>query len=55
MQFLYFAININEWGVGRFPLDIIIFTTSLIFIGLPILINRKRIFAEGNALTNRKL
>ena len=53
MSFEIFAISFSEWGVGRFPLDMIVFLSIVLIFALPAGINRKKIFVEGNAFTNR--
>ena len=53
MTFEIFAISFSEWGVGRFPLDLIVFLSIVLIVALPAGINRKKIFVEGNAFTNR--
>ncbi len=47
------SIAFTEWGIGRFPLDLIVFLSITLIIALPAGINRKRIFVEGDALTRR--
>ncbi len=47
------AIAFSEWGIGRFPLDLIIFLSVVLIFALPAGINRKKIFVEGDAFTTR--
>ena len=47
------AIAFSEWGIGRFPLDLIVFLSIVLIFALPAGINRKKIFVRGNAFTNR--
>tara|TARA_Y100001968_G_C19397852_1_gene739333 strand:- start:1237 stop:1404 length:168 start_codon:yes stop_codon:yes gene_type:complete len=54
MQFTFFALAFTEWGVGRFPLDLVVFFPILVLCALPALINKKKIFVEGDAFTSRK-
>ena len=53
MQFTTLALAFNEWGVGRFPLDLVVFFPILILCALPALINRKKIFVKGDAFSAR--
>ena len=53
MQFTTLALAFSEWGIGRFPLDLIVFLSLVLIFALPAGINRKKIFVEGNAVTNR--
>ena len=53
MQILSFAIAFSEWGIGRFPLDLIVFLSVALIFALPAGINRKKIFVKGNAFTTR--
>ena len=47
------AIAFSEWGIGRFPLDIIVFLSIVLIFALPAGINRKKIFVKGDAFTSR--
>ncbi len=47
------AIAFSEWGIGRFPLDLIIFLSVALIFALPAGINRKKIFVKGDAFTDR--
>ena len=47
------AMAFSEWGIGRFPLDLIIFLSVVLIFALPAGINRKKIFVEGDAFTSR--
>ena len=47
------AIAFSEWGIGRFPLDLILFLSIVLIFALPAGINRKKIFVEGDAFTRR--
>ena len=53
MQTVPLALAFSEWGIGRFPLDLIIFLSLALIFALPAGINRKKIFVEGNAFTSR--
>tara|TARA_Y100001968_G_scaffold298664_1_gene308691 strand:+ start:74 stop:247 length:174 start_codon:yes stop_codon:yes gene_type:complete len=53
MPFTSFAIAFSEWGIGRFPLDLIVFLSVVLIFALPAGINRKRIFVKGDAFTTR--
>tara|TARA_Y100001968_G_C19343232_1_gene710662 strand:+ start:710 stop:883 length:174 start_codon:yes stop_codon:yes gene_type:complete len=53
MKTVFFALAFSEWGIGRFPLDLIVFLSVALIIALPAGINRKKIFAEGDAFTTR--
>tara|TARA_B100001250_G_scaffold411751_1_gene441139 strand:+ start:2580 stop:2756 length:177 start_codon:yes stop_codon:yes gene_type:complete len=53
MQLTTLALAISEWGIGRFPLDLIVFLSIVLIFALPAGINRKKIFVEGDAFTNR--
>ena len=53
MQVTPFALAFSEWGIGRFPLDLIIFLSIVLIFALPAGINRKKIFVEGDAFTTR--
>ena len=53
MNFSTFALAISEWGIGRFPLDLIVFLSIVLIFALPAGINRKKIFVEGDAFTTR--
>tara|TARA_Y100001968_G_C18756170_1_gene435632 strand:+ start:224 stop:397 length:174 start_codon:yes stop_codon:yes gene_type:complete len=53
MQFPTLALAFSEWGIGRFPLDLIVFLSVGIIFGLPTAIKRKKIFVEGDAFTTR--
>ena len=51
---MIFAIALSEWGIGRFPLDLIIFLAIVLIFALPAGINRKKIFVKGDAFTSIK-
>tara|TARA_B100000700_G_scaffold329267_2_gene450284 strand:- start:645 stop:815 length:171 start_codon:yes stop_codon:yes gene_type:complete len=53
MESTSFAIAFSEWGIGRFPLDLIIFLSLVSIFALPAGINRKKIFVKGDAFTTR--
>ena len=53
MQITTLAIAFSEWGIGRFPLDMIVFLSVVLIFALPAGINRKKIFVEGDAFTTR--
>ena len=53
MQITPLALALSEWGIGRFPLDLIIFLSVVLIFALPAGINRKKIFVEGDAFTTR--
>ena len=53
MQLQTLALAFSEWGIGRFPLDLIIFLSVVLIFALPAGINRKKIFVEGDAFTTR--
>ena len=53
MQITLLGLAFSEWGIGRFPLDLIVFLTVVLIFALPAGINRKKIFVEGDAFTNR--
>ena len=53
MQFTTLALAFSEWGIGRFTLDLIIFLSVAVIFALPAGINRKKIFAEGDAITSK--
>jgi len=53
MQFSTLALAFSEWGIGRFPLDLIIFSSIALIFALPAGINRKKIFVKGDAFTSR--
>ena len=53
MRLTVLAIAFSEWGIGRFPLDLIIFLSILMILALPAGINKKKIFVEGDAFTTR--
>ena len=53
MQMTTLALAFSEWGIGRFPLDLIIFLSVVLIFALPAGINRKKIFVEGDAFTTR--
>ena len=53
MQNTTLALAFSEWGIGRFPLDLIIFLSVVLIFALPAGINRKKIFVEGDAFTTR--
>ncbi len=52
---MVFALAFAEWGIGRFPLDLIVFLSIALIFALPAGINRKKIFVEGNAFSDRKI
>ena len=53
MQITNIAVAFSEWGIGRFPLDIIVFLSVVLIFALPAGINRKKIFVKGDAFTTR--
>ena len=53
MQITTFALAFSEWGIGRFPLDLIVFLSIVLIFAWPAGINRKKIFVEGDAFTTR--
>ncbi len=53
MQITPLALAFSEWGIGRFPLDLIVFLSIVLIFALPAGINRKKIFVEGDAFTTR--
>ena len=53
MRLSTLALAFSEWGVGRFPLDLIVFLSIVLIFALPAGINRKKIFVEGDAFTSR--
>ena len=53
MQLTTFALAFSDWGIGRFPLDLIVFLSVVLIFALPAGINRKKIFVEGDAFTTR--
>tara|TARA_B100000579_G_C22585302_1_gene735451 strand:- start:527 stop:697 length:171 start_codon:yes stop_codon:yes gene_type:complete len=53
MPLTTFALAFSEWGIGRFPLDLIVFISVAIIFAVPACINRKKIFVEGDAFTKR--
>ncbi len=53
MQTTSLALAYSELGIGRFPLDLIIFISIVLIFALPAGINRKKIFVEGDAFTTR--
>ena len=53
MQNTHLALAFSEWGIGRFPLDLIVFLSVVLIFALPAAINRKKIFVEGYAFTTR--
>ena len=53
MQLTTLALAFSEWGIGRFPLDLIIFLSIVLIFSLPAGINRKKIFVKGDAFTSR--
>ena len=53
MQLTTLAVAFSEWGIGRFPLDLIIFMSIVLIFALPAGINRKKIFVKGDAFTTR--
>ena len=53
MQIPPIALAFSHWGIGRFPLDLIVFLSVVLIFALPAGINRKKIFVEGDAFTTR--
>jgi len=53
MQIAPLALAFSEWGIGRFPLDLIVFLSVVLIFALPAGINRKKIFVKGDAFTTR--
>ena len=53
MQIKLFSLAFSEWGIGRFPLDIILFLSIALIFALQAGINRKKIYVEGDAFTTR--
>ena len=53
MQLTTLALAFSEWGIGRFPLDLIVFLSVALFFALLAGINRKKIFVQGDAFTTR--
>ena len=53
MQLTTLALAFADWGIGRFPLDLIIFLSIVLIFALPAGINRKKIFVKGDAFTTR--
>ena len=53
MQFFTLALAFSDWGIGRFPLDLIVFLSIALIFALPAGINRKKIFVKGDAFTTR--
>ena len=53
MQITTLALAFSEWGIGRFPLDLIVFLSVIKIFALPAGINRKKIFIKDDAFTNR--
>jgi len=53
MELTALAVAFSEWGIGRFPLDFIVFLSIVLIFALPAGINRKKIFVEGDAFTSR--
>ena len=53
MQLTTIALAFSEWGIGRFPLDLIVFLSVVLIFALPAGINRKKIFVPGDAFTTR--
>ena len=53
MHLTTLALAFSEWGIGRFPLDLILFLSIVLIFALPAGINRKKIFVEGDAFSNR--
>ena len=53
MQLTTLGLAFSEWGIGRFPLDLIIFLSVFIIFALPAGVNRKKIFVDGDAFTTR--
>ena len=47
------ALAFSEWGIGRFPLDLIVFLSVILIFALPAGINRKKIFVRGDAFSKR--
>ena len=54
MQLTTIALAFSEWGIGRFPLDLIVFLSVALIFALPAGINRKKIFVEGDAFKRQK-
>ena len=52
MHLTTLALAFSEWGIGRFPLDLILFLSIVLIFALPAGINRKKIFVEGDAFSN---
>tara|TARA_Y100001978_G_C23532363_1_gene355595 strand:- start:446 stop:616 length:171 start_codon:yes stop_codon:yes gene_type:complete len=53
MQTTLLALAFSKWGIGRFPLDLIVFISVALIFALPAAINRKKIFVEGDAFSSR--
>ena len=53
MRLSTLAIAFSDWGIGRFPLDLIVFLSIVLIFALPAGINRKKIFVDGDAFTTR--
>ena len=53
MQTTILALAFSKWGIGRFPLDLIVFLSVVLIFALPAGINRKKIFVKGDAFTTR--
>ena len=53
MRLTTLALAFSEWGIGRFPLDLILFLSIVLIFALPTGINRKKIFVKGDAFTTR--
>ena len=53
MQITQLAIAFSEWGIGRFPLDLIVFMSIVLIFALPAGINRKKIFVKGDAFSTK--
>ena len=53
VQISILGLAFSEWGIGRFPLDLIVFLSVVLIFALPAGINRKKIFVEGDAFTTR--
>ena len=53
MQLTTIALAFSEWGIGRFPLDLIVFLSIVMIFALPAGINKKKIFVEGHAFSKR--
>ena len=53
MQITLLGLAFSEWGIGRFPLDLIVFLSVVMIFALPAGINRKKIFVKGDAFSTR--